>query len=166
MIKTRYLQEKHIAIFLFIVSVFISAVQFPSLFYRFAPSWIQSNMSQIDAALTWYAHTHSGKYPDSLQELAEWMEKKQGGDWSEGSKSMFVVAPAEMEGDVDQWSDFVLVPGRRKDDPIGTVVVYGGPRCHMKGQTIALLIDHFLYFKWIEVEKLKKVMLTSGIYKE
>ena len=80
----------------------------------------RGNIHRLRMAMLVYAGEHDGNYPFKWSQLVSQVERI--------SPKDFVClpmddAPGELS-DVDSWAEYTLVPGRRLDEPEGTVVAF------------------------------------------
>ena len=133
-----------------LVAVFVAAGLVVLMFLRrhhevATPVPCKMYLKNLALCCQMYAADNGGVYPDSLSRLFPTYAT---------DLRLFVCSQSEKPlgspANVDQWSDYVLVPGRKKTDPPQTVLLYGRSRSHasnrMSGCNVVFVNGHV---KWM-----------------
>lgn len=116
-----------------------------------------NNLKQIGVAARMYAADNGGVFPSDLRSCARPPYL------SAGQRYLFISPitghePGELS-EVDQWSDYVLVPGRKESDPRNTVLGFSKPECYPGEGGNVLFVTGKV--RWCDLEEYQR--LTAGL---
>jgi len=114
-----------------------------------------ANLKMIGSAAELHAVDNQDEFPSHLQSIA-------GPEYGIDPEVFVCPATGHKPGEmaqVDAWSDYVLVPGRKRDDPTDTVLAFSKAECYPgEGGNVLFVGGHV---EWCELEDYES--LTTGL---
>jgi prepilin-type processing-associated H-X9-DG protein len=115
-----------------------------------------TNLREVGNAAQMYALGHQGNFPPDFQTLVQ--------TGSMDRPKLFVCPATHHQpgalADVDQWTDYVLVPNRKSSDPGHSVLAFSKPECYPgKGGNI-LFVDGSV--QWCNQEDYARLIAGAG----